>query len=94
MPGLAGEEVNVIATGRGHRLTPKEYEVLSLLAEGYSNWGIAERLGIGEETVKKHVQVIYAKLGVGIGHENGRWNPRVQAAVVRLYGVGNMYQGA
>lgn len=44
-------------------LTPRELEVLTLLAEGLSNKGIAERLAISDQTVKFHVAAIYGKLG-------------------------------
>ena len=44
-------------------LTPRELEVLRLLAEGETNKGIAERLVITEKTVKTHVTHIYNKLG-------------------------------
>src|SRR4051812_39507687 len=44
-------------------LTPRELEVLELVAEGLSNQRIAERLEIGEPTVKSHVSQICAKLG-------------------------------
>ena len=44
-------------------LTPREIEVLELLAEGRSNKSIAERLGISDQTVKFHVASILAKLG-------------------------------
>jgi DNA-binding NarL/FixJ family response regulator len=44
-------------------LTPRESEVLGLLAEGLSNKGIASRLGISDQTVKSHVAAIYGKLG-------------------------------
>ena len=53
-------------------LSQREHEVLGLLAEGLSNLLIAERLGIGEKTVKTHVSNILAKLGV---------DDRTQAAV-------------
>jgi DNA-binding NarL/FixJ family response regulator len=43
-------------------LTPREREVLDLLAEGLSNKLIARRLQISEHTVKFHVSSIYAKL--------------------------------
>jgi DNA-binding NarL/FixJ family response regulator len=44
-------------------LTPREIEVLELLAEGLSNKGIARRLGISDQTVKFHVASISGKLG-------------------------------
>ena len=44
-------------------LTPREVEVLQLLAEGLPNKGIAQRLGISEHTVKFHVNAIMGKLG-------------------------------
>ena len=44
-------------------LTPRELEVLQLLAEGLPNKSIAQRLGISEHTVKFHVNAILGKLG-------------------------------
>jgi len=44
-------------------LTPRENEVLQLLAEGRSNKSIAGRLGISEHTAKFHVNAILGKLG-------------------------------
>ncbi len=44
-------------------LTPREQEVLQLLAEGLSNAAIALRLSISEHTVKFHVSAVCAKLG-------------------------------
>jgi len=44
-------------------LTPREVEVLELLAEGLPNKGIARRLDISDQTVKFHVASIYGKLG-------------------------------
>jgi DNA-binding NarL/FixJ family response regulator len=45
-------------------LTPREIEVLAMLAEGLGNKAIAERLGISDHTVKTHVAAVFAKLGV------------------------------
>lgn len=44
-------------------LTPRELEVLQLLAEGLSNRAIGQRLEISEHTVKFHVNAIMSKLG-------------------------------
>ncbi|HLX06794.1 MAG TPA: response regulator transcription factor [Thermoanaerobaculia bacterium] len=44
-------------------LTPRELEVVQLLAQGLSNRRIAERLGISEHTAKFHVNAIVGKLG-------------------------------
>lgn len=44
------------------RLTPREREVLALMAEGRSNAGIAEALVVGDSAVGKHINNIFAKL--------------------------------
>jgi DNA-binding NarL/FixJ family response regulator len=46
----------------GH-ITPRETEILTLMAEGQLNKQIASRLGISTETVKKHLRNIYQKTG-------------------------------
>ena len=46
-------------------LTPRELDVLGLLAEGRGNRDIAATLGISEHTVKFHLASIFGKLGVG-----------------------------
>ncbi|VEG29850.1 response regulator [Actinomyces howellii] len=45
-------------------LTPREREVLTLMAEGRTNASIAERLVVSEGAVEKHTQRIFAKLGL------------------------------
>lgn len=45
-------------------LSPREQEVLSLIAAGLTNREIADSLVISPETVKKHTGAIYGKLGV------------------------------
>ena len=47
----------------GEALSPREIDVLRLLARGHANKKIASALGIGEETVKTHVSNLIAKLG-------------------------------
>jgi ATP/maltotriose-dependent transcriptional regulator MalT len=65
-PDLAG--VDALAGGAptidAHGLTPRELEVLRLVAAGTSNREIASELVISEHTVARHVQNIFAKLGV------------------------------
>lgn len=52
-----------VQAATGHQtLTPREVEVLEMLAEGVGNKTIARRLGISEHTVKFHVGSIFAKL--------------------------------
>jgi DNA-binding NarL/FixJ family response regulator len=61
------------------RLTPREMDVLGLLAEGKSNREIAEQLVLSEGTVKNHVSKIMGKL-----HANDRAQILVKAARRRL----------
>jgi DNA-binding NarL/FixJ family response regulator len=60
------------------RLSPRQFEVLRLLAEGLSNAGIASRLGVAPRSVDNHINAIYAELGLASG---GVVNPRVGAAL-------------
>jgi len=46
------------------QVSPRELEVLALMAEGRSNAGIAERLVVTEGAVEKHISSIFAKLGL------------------------------
>jgi DNA-binding NarL/FixJ family response regulator len=62
-------------------LTPREREVLSLMAEGRSNAGIARRLWVTEGTVEKHVHSILAKLRLPEADDDHR---RVLAALTFL----------
>jgi DNA-binding NarL/FixJ family response regulator len=55
------------------QLTPREREVLALMAEGRTNAGIASRLFLTERTVETHVTSILGKLGIGdSAHEHRR----------------------
>ena len=48
----------------GHTLTPREIELVKMVAQGLRNRAIAERLAISEGTVKIHLHNIYEKLGI------------------------------
>lgn len=53
-------------------LSPREREVLALMAEGLSNAGIAHRLWLAEGTIEKHVRSILTKLGIAEAAESHR----------------------
>jgi DNA-binding NarL/FixJ family response regulator len=53
-------------------LSPREHEVLALLAEGLSNKALATRLYIAERTVEAHVTQIFLKLGVETSTDSHR----------------------
>jgi len=63
------------------QLTPREREVLGLMAEGRSNSGIAEQLVVTERAVEKHVTSIFAKLRLPAASEDHR---RVLAVLAYL----------
>ncbi len=69
--GTNGEDVD-ICLERINSLTKREYEVLTLIAEGLNNRDIATKIFISEKTVKNHVSSIFKKL---------KLNDRVQAAI-------------
>ncbi|MDQ4024358.1 MAG: LuxR C-terminal-related transcriptional regulator [Actinomycetota bacterium] len=70
---LDGDAVNAVLKAAGHRvrkrrewprgLTPREVEVLGLIARGHSNRDVARRLQLAEKTVGNHVEHIYTKIG-------------------------------
>ena len=78
----------LFADGRGEDgplddLTPREREVLALMAEGRSNHAIAERLVVTEGAVEKHVSNIFGKLGLPPSEADHR---RVLAVLAFLRG--------
>ena len=62
-------------------LTPREREVLELMAEGRSNQGIADKLVITIRSVEKYVSSIFGKLGLPAGGSDSR---RVLAVLLYL----------
>jgi DNA-binding NarL/FixJ family response regulator len=63
------------------RLTPRERDVLALMAEGRSNSAIARRLGFSEGAVAKHTTGIFGKLGLADSEDDNR---RVRAVLAYL----------
>jgi DNA-binding NarL/FixJ family response regulator len=63
------------------QLTPREREVLGLMAEGRSNSGIAEQLVVTDRAVEKHVTSIFSKLRLPAASEDHR---RVLAVLAYL----------
>ena len=72
---VQGEASVADEEGPFSELTPREMEILCLLAEGQSNKLIARNLGISDGTVKLHVKAILRKLGI---------HSRVEAAVIAV----------
>jgi len=56
--------LSVAGPGSAERLTAREVQVLGLVATGRTNRAIAERLGISEKTVARHLSNIFTKLGL------------------------------
>jgi DNA-binding NarL/FixJ family response regulator len=62
-------------------LTTRERDVLTLMAQGYTNVGIARRLWLSDRTIETHVANIIAKLGLANSEEENR---RVLAVLTYL----------
>src|SRR5947208_2984252 len=65
------------------KLTPRELEILALIAEGRSNASIASSLGITKRAVERHINAIFLKLDLGEPEDVSR---RVKAALLYLGG--------
>jgi DNA-binding NarL/FixJ family response regulator len=66
-------------------LTPREEEILALVAEGLSNGAIAERIVITKRAVERYINSIFSKLGLADAEHFSR---RVKAALLYLAGQG------
>ena len=64
-------------------LTPREYEILGLIAQGHSNRWIASKLTITKRAVERHINAIFLKLDLG---EPEDVNRRVRATLLYLGG--------
>jgi DNA-binding NarL/FixJ family response regulator len=65
------------------KLTPREFEILGLIAQGRSNGWIASKLTITKRAVERHINAIFLKLDLGAPEDVNR---RVQAALLYLSG--------
>jgi DNA-binding NarL/FixJ family response regulator len=70
-------------TSRLDALTPREFEILGLIAQGRSNRWIAENLTITKRAVERHINAIFLKLDLG---EPEDVNRRVRATLLYLSG--------
>ncbi|MFC4452412.1 response regulator transcription factor [Deinococcus sonorensis] len=62
---VARPDINRLPQVSVPRLTPRESDVLPLLAQGYSNKEIARSLGVSPDTIKDHLARLYTKLDAG-----------------------------
>ena len=60
------------------RLTPRQQEVLAMMAQGYNNAAIAEKLVLGTKSVENYINAIYQELTLS---HDGPLHPRVQAVL-------------
>ena len=60
------------------RLTPRQQEVLSMMAQGYNNSSIADKLVLGTKSVENYINAIYQELSLS---HDGTLHPRVQAVL-------------
>jgi len=60
----AAKPLQSARSGTAHTLTRREQQIVELLRQGCTNKEIAHDLGVMEDTVKKHLQSVFAKLGV------------------------------
>jgi len=80
-PRLAGFVLDVFSAGSAQPasdpeldgLTPREIEVLELIARGYLYKEVAQRLGVSPRTVETHVSAVLRKLNLPNRHQLARW---------------------
>lgn len=80
-PDAAGNGSTVVA-----RLSPREAEVMDLMATGLTNPGIADSLCLERKTIERHINSIYSKLG----DESAEGHPRVNTILAYLRASGRL----
>ncbi len=64
-PEVAAKLLQRLTGGQAAPLTPRQLEVVRMLATGSTNKEIARAIGVGERTVKYHIAGIFERLGAG-----------------------------
>jgi len=80
-PEVVGRLVSPVVDDELEELSDREREILSLMAEGLTNTGIAKRLVLSERTVEAHVRHVLLKLGIPQSEDGHR---RVLAVLAHL----------
>lgn len=80
-PGLI-QAIRPPTTGPLARLTRRQQQILALLAQGFTNAAIAERLDLAEKSVENQTNLLYQNLGIDRGHRS--IHPRVQAVLLYI----------
>ncbi|HUX86110.1 MAG TPA: response regulator transcription factor [Chloroflexota bacterium] len=80
-PQLAGN-MRPRPGGALSRLTPRQQEILGLIAQGFSNAAIAEQLTLAEKSVENQINLLYQQLGIDRGRN--ALHPRVKAVLAYL----------
>lgn len=75
------------------KVTPRDLEILQLLADGRTNGEIAGLLGIGERTVKGHLRTMFIRLGLTDSRAKGK-RILLAAAMVELRAAMPILQAA
>jgi DNA-binding CsgD family transcriptional regulator len=91
-----GDSGPVFPAPRLDRLTPRQIQILTWVAQGYSNHGIATALNLSVGTVEKRLSEIVDKLALpGVSDpDRARYNVRVLAALAFLAGCARLPHGA